>query len=176
VLKRGHGSQKDSDKLSFHAFDLLELDGKDLTGLPNIERKERLEALLGEAEAADPCRRPRDRRGREALHGDVQGGQEGIISKTIDGRYRSARTRNWVKVKCTLRQEFVLIGWKKSTREGAAVLLAAAGAAREWQRGLQGQRRHRASTPSPARDWRRNSPGSSARPRRPRSVAWRAAA
>ena len=47
MLKRGHGAQKDSDKLSFHAFDLLELDGKDLTGLPNIERKERLEALLG---------------------------------------------------------------------------------------------------------------------------------
>ena len=49
MLKRGHGSQKDSDKLAFHAFDLLELDGKDLTGLPNIERKERLEALLGAA-------------------------------------------------------------------------------------------------------------------------------
>ena len=30
VLKRGHGSQKDSDKLSFHAFDLLELEGQDL--------------------------------------------------------------------------------------------------------------------------------------------------
>ncbi|HCJ43293.1 MAG TPA: ATP-dependent DNA ligase, partial [Erythrobacter sp.] len=43
VLKRGHGSQGKEDKLALHAFDLLELDGEDLTGLPNIERKERLE-------------------------------------------------------------------------------------------------------------------------------------
>ncbi len=45
-------------------------------------------------------------------------GQEGIISKRIDAPYRSARTRSWVKVKCTLRQEFVVIGWKKSRRRG----------------------------------------------------------
>ena len=49
VLKRGHGSQKQSDKLTFHAFDLLELDGKDFAGLTQIERKERLEALLATA-------------------------------------------------------------------------------------------------------------------------------
>ena len=42
VLKRGHGSQGPGDKLEFHAFDLLELEGEDLTGSPNIERKERL--------------------------------------------------------------------------------------------------------------------------------------
>src|SRR5690606_28486034 len=53
--------------------------------------------------------------------------QEGIISKKIDARYNSARTRNWVKVKCTLRQEFVIIGWKKSSAKGrpfASLLLA----------------------------------------------------
>ena len=46
VLKRGHGAQTEATPLSFYAFDLLELNGEDLTGLTNIERKERLEALL----------------------------------------------------------------------------------------------------------------------------------
>src|SRR5690606_23069621 len=48
VLKRGHGSQRREDAFAYHAFDLLELNGEDLAALPNIERKERLEALLGQ--------------------------------------------------------------------------------------------------------------------------------
>ena len=47
IFKRGYGSQKDADPLHYFAFDLIELDGEDLTGLNQIERKERLEALLG---------------------------------------------------------------------------------------------------------------------------------
>ena len=49
LLKRGHGSQGKDDALAFHAFDLVELDGEDLTPRTNIERKERLEALLSDA-------------------------------------------------------------------------------------------------------------------------------
>jgi bifunctional non-homologous end joining protein LigD len=127
VLKRGHGSQTDSDKLAFHAFDLLELDGKDLAGLPNIERKERLEALLAEPEPPIHVADHVIGAGENLFKAMCQAGQEGIISKTIDGRYRSERTRNWVKVKCTLRQEFVLIGWKKSSARGrpfSSLLLA----------------------------------------------------
>jgi bifunctional non-homologous end joining protein LigD len=127
VLKRGHGAQKDSDKLSFHAFDLVELDGKDLAGLTNIERKERLEALL--AGAAPPIHFADHviGAGEKLYRAMCKAGQEGIISKTIDGKYASKRTRNWVKVKCTLRQEFVVIGWKKSSAKGrpfSSLLLA----------------------------------------------------
>jgi len=127
VLKRGHGAQKDSDKLSYHAFDLLELDGKDLAALPNIERKERLEALLA---AAAPPIHVADHvigAGEKLLKAMCEAGQEGIISKKIDSRYASARSKSWVKVKCTRRQEFVVIGWKKSSAKGrpfASLLLA----------------------------------------------------
>ena len=127
VLKRGHGAQKGSDRLSYHAFDLLELDGKDLTRLTNIERKERLEALLA---AAAPPIHVADHvigAGEKLYQAMCRAGQEGIISKTVDGKYASKRTRNWVKVKCTLRQEFVLIGWKKSSARGrpfSSLLLA----------------------------------------------------
>ncbi|MBT2135041.1 DNA ligase D [Croceibacterium sp. LX-88] len=127
VLKRGHGSQTAKDALSLHAFDLLEIDGRDLTQLTNIERKERLEALL--AEAAPPIH-VADHvigAGETLLKALCDAGQEGIISKSIDGKYASRRTRNWLKVKCTRRQEFVVIGWKKSSAKGrpfSSLLLA----------------------------------------------------
>lgn len=120
VLKRGHGAQKTSDNLHFHAFDLLELAGEDLTALPNIERKERLEALLGEA---PPPLHVADHvigAGEKLYRAMCAAGQEGIISKTIDGAYSGRRAKSWVKVKCTRRQEFVIVGWKKSTAKGRA--------------------------------------------------------
>jgi bifunctional non-homologous end joining protein LigD len=127
VLKRGHGSQGKDDALQFHAFDLLELNGKDLAGLPNIERKERLEALLS---AAVPPIFVTDHvigAGEKLFAAMCQAGQEGIISKTIDGTYTGRRSSNWIKVKCTRRQEFIIIGWKKSPARGrpfSSLLLA----------------------------------------------------
>jgi bifunctional non-homologous end joining protein LigD len=127
VLKRGHGSQKDSDKLAFHAFDLLEVNGENLARLPNIERKERLEALLKGAEPPIHYAEHVIGAGEKLYHAMCAAGQEGIISKRIDAPYRGARTKDWVKVKCTLRQEFVIIGWKKSSAKGrpfSSLLLA----------------------------------------------------
>ncbi|WP_324261481.1 DNA ligase D [Altererythrobacter sp. H2] len=127
VLKRGHGSQSEADKLGFHAFDVLEISGEDLTRLPNIERKERLEALLS---AAVPPVGVADHvigAGEALLRSMCDAGQEGIISKRIDGTYRSKRSRDWVKVKCTRRQEFIIVGWKPSRAKGrpfASLLLA----------------------------------------------------
>jgi bifunctional non-homologous end joining protein LigD len=118
VLKRGHGSQSDRDALEFHAFDLIELDGEDLAPMPNIERKERLEALL--AEAQPPVFLADHVIGSgEKLHDAMcAAGQEGIIAKRVDAPYRAGRTKNWVKVKCTRRQEFVIVGWSRSTAKG----------------------------------------------------------
>ncbi len=127
VLKRGHGSQKDSDRLSFHAFDLLSLDGADLTGLSNIERKERLEALLAEAEPPIHVADHVIGAGEKLYRAMCDAGQEGIISKKIDAKYSGRRSKSWLKVKCTRRQEFVIIGWKKSSAKGrpfSSLLLA----------------------------------------------------
>jgi bifunctional non-homologous end joining protein LigD len=112
-LKRGHGAQK--SRMDYHAFDLLWLDGEDLKHLPNIERKERLQALLAHAE---PPIRVADHiigAGEKLFDAMCKAGLEGIIAKRIDAPYRGTRTRNWVKVKCTRRQEFVVIGWANSS-------------------------------------------------------------
>ena len=127
VLKRGHGAQGDNDALAFHAFDLLELDGEDLTERPNIERKERLEAVLRQARAPVHVADHVIGAGEALLRSMCAAGQEGIIAKRIDAPYRAGRGRDWVKVKCTLRQEFVVIGWKRSTsraRPFSSLLLA----------------------------------------------------
>lgn len=127
VLKRGHGSQTASDKLEYHAFDLLELAGEDLTALPNIERKERLEALLADAPPPVHVADHVIGAGEKLYRAMCEAGLEGIISKTIDGAYSSKRGKSWVKVKCTRRQEFVIVGWKKSTAKGrpfSSLLLA----------------------------------------------------
>lgn len=127
VLKRGHGSQGRDDALTFHAFDLLEIDGENLAKLPNIERKERLEALLRSAEPPIHVADHVIGAGEKLYRAMCQAKQEGIISKAVDSPYRGTRTRNWVKVKCTLRQEFVIIGWKKSSakaRSFSSLLLA----------------------------------------------------
>ncbi|MGE4304009.1 MAG: DNA ligase D [Novosphingobium sp.] len=127
MLKRGHGSQGQNDRLELHTFDLLEVGGEDLVGLTNIERKERLEALLADARPPIFVADHVIGAGEKLYDAMCKAGQEGIISKSIDAPYRSARTKSWVKVKCTRRQEFVIIGWKKSSARGrpfASLLLA----------------------------------------------------
>lgn len=109
ALKSGH-----SAKLAYFAFDLLRLAGDDLKPLPNIERKERLEALMAQAQPPLHVAQHVIGAGEKLFGAMCQAGQEGIIAKRVDAPYRGDRTRQWVKVKCTLRQEFVVLGWTKS--------------------------------------------------------------
>ena len=127
VLKRGHGSQKKDDALALFAFDLVELDGEDLAPLTNIERKERLEALFDDAEPPIHVADHVIGAGEALLKAMCDAGQEGVIAKKIDAAYRHSRSRNWVKVKCTRRQEFVIVGFSRSSAKGrpfASLLLA----------------------------------------------------
>lgn len=127
VLKRGHGAQDDKTALHFFAFDLLELDGKSLANLGNLERKERLEALLRDAKAPIAVADHVIGAGEKLYEAMCSAGQEGIISKRADATYSGRRSKNWVKVKCTRRQEFVIVGWNPSSTKGrpfASLLLA----------------------------------------------------
>ncbi len=101
--------------LTAFAFDALEIDGEDLTPLPNIERKARLASLLGDGRP--PHILYADHivgQGEKLLEAMCAARQEGIISKKAEAPYRGTRTKCWLKVKCTLRQEFVIVGWTPS--------------------------------------------------------------
>jgi len=127
VLKRGHGAQDDATALQFFAFDLLEQDGQSLVKLGNLERKERLDALLRHAAAPIAVADHIIGAGEALYEAMCSAGQEGIISKRVDAAYSGRRSKNWLKVKCTRRQEFVIVGWNPSTtkaRPFASLLLA----------------------------------------------------
>lgn len=109
-------SEKRADHLVFFAFDLLHLDGEDLRGDPLLARKERLDALLQDGSEASPLRYSEHfvEPGQTMLRHACRMGLEGVISKRTDAPYRSGRGRDWIKSKCTQRQEFVIAGYVPS--------------------------------------------------------------
>ncbi len=96
----------------FYAFDLLQLDGKSLIGLPLEARKGVLEKLC--ANAGDPTRYS------GAIGGDAKRlleevkrrGLEGIVGKQRNSVYEPGRRSGaWIKLKCVNEQEFVIGGY-----------------------------------------------------------------
>ena len=113
--------------LAFYAFDLLVDRGEDIKKLPNIERKERLAALLEGVSGPIIYGDHVIGRGEAMFNAMCEQGGEGIVSKLAKAPYKGTRSRNWLKVKCVQRQEFVIVGWSESDRRiGFRSLLLAA--------------------------------------------------
>jgi len=96
----------------FYAFDLLQLDGKGLVGLPLEARKNVLEKLSGDAD--DPIRYSGAiGRDAEPLLDEVKRrGLEGLIGKQRNSVYEPGRRSGvWIKLKCVQEQEFVIGGY-----------------------------------------------------------------
>ncbi|MCL6699287.1 DNA ligase D [Sphingomonas sp. NSE70-1] len=103
-------------ELAYYAFDLLVDQGEDITGLPNIERKERLAALL---KPVSPPILYGDHvigKGEKLFDAICKEGGEGVISKKAEATYAGKRSKNWLKIKCIQRQEFVIVGWQDSDK------------------------------------------------------------
>ena len=104
--------------LQYYIFDLLYLDGYDLAGAPLRERKRVLAELLeplgntGLLRYSDHIEGNGERFFKEAC----KLGIEGIVSKHADSLYESTRSRNWLKIKCLRRQEFVIAGYTLSDK------------------------------------------------------------
>lgn len=96
----------------YYIFDILYYDKYDLTHLTLQERKQILKKLLSNKQTG--CLRYSD---HVVGHGDklfkqaLELGLEGIVSKRVDSEYKQQRTRDWVKVKCIQRQEFIIVGF-----------------------------------------------------------------
>ena len=91
-------------ELGYHLFDVLWLDGRDLTALPLEQRRELLSALplappLHLVERVDDPA-PWERACRE--------GWEGVIAKRRDSTYEHRRSPHWLKMKCEASQEMVV--------------------------------------------------------------------
>jgi bifunctional non-homologous end joining protein LigD len=112
----------------YFAFDLPHHDGEDLTRLPLIERRARLKELLATSDStrvrfSDHFEGPVE----PLLDAACQQGLEGLIGKRANAPYTSTRSTAWVKIKCSKRQEFVIVGHTdpKGSRTGFGSLLLA---------------------------------------------------
>ncbi len=104
-------------------FDLLYLDGRDLTDEPLVERKAALKRLLKGQSRTGPVRYVDhlDEDGAVIFKHACDMNLEGIVSKLRTAPYRPGRSENFVKVKCHNAQEFVVAGFSPSTAMPHAV-------------------------------------------------------
>ena len=108
-------------KVAYHVFDVMWLDGRDLTLLPLDARRK----LLSEVQLTEPLERvecledllPWERAQKE--------GWEGVIAKRRDSLYEHRRSPHWLKMKCEMSQELVVGGFTdpQGKRVGLGALL-----------------------------------------------------
>ena len=115
------GPSEPKATVAYHVFDIMWLDGRDVTALPLVERRELLNALplrapLERVPAMDDAK-PWERACRE--------GWEGVIAKRRDSRYEHRRSPHWLKMKCEATQELVVGGFTdpQGRRVGLGALL-----------------------------------------------------
>jgi bifunctional non-homologous end joining protein LigD len=111
------------DRFRYYVFDLLYLAGADLRAASLADRKRLLADILPSG--------PNDHIVRLSEHFEIDGakffdhvsrlGLEGMVSKRRDSPYRSGRSKDWVKSRCVLSQEFVVVGYVPSTASRRAV-------------------------------------------------------
>jgi bifunctional non-homologous end joining protein LigD len=123
-------------------FDALGLDGRDLRRLPLEARKECLKLLVpprGVVYYGDHVLE----HGADFLAAACEQGLEGVVAKRRDSPYAGKRSRDWLKIKCQLQQEFVIGGYTVPQGTRAHFRRLAPGPLRAWRAGLRLQGRHR---------------------------------
>lgn len=97
----------------YFVFDVPFLGSQDLRQVPLASRRMVLEKLLAAAPASERVRFSQafDARPQDLLRAACEMGLEGVMLKRRDAPYASRRTDTWLKLKCQLRQEFVVIGF-----------------------------------------------------------------
>jgi bifunctional non-homologous end joining protein LigD len=114
-------------ELRYLVFDLLFVDGEDLRDQSQRERTARLSALLADVPATSIVQQSPGVEGRpaELLAASREAGFEGLVGKRADAPYRAGRSRDWIKLKAGLRQEFVIGGFTdpQGSRAGFGSLL-----------------------------------------------------
>lgn len=103
------------DRFVFYAFDLLYLDGYSLLDVGLLERKHLLEKLIPENSGKLRYSAHFNENGGLVLNHACRLSLEGVVSKQRDSNYVSGRKGEWIKSKCSQRQEFVIGGYVPST-------------------------------------------------------------
>lgn len=102
---------EDTAKIHYYLFDLPFVNGNDLRALPFVERREILEKLLKKPPASILLSTVFDAPAKKLFSSACEMHLEGLIGKKSTSIYHSARSRDWIKLKCIQRQEFVIGGY-----------------------------------------------------------------
>jgi bifunctional non-homologous end joining protein LigD len=93
-------SRQGAPRAFLYAFDVLELDGRDMRTEPWAARRTALVSLVTDAhQGIRLCEHIEDTDGAVVFRAACNLGLEGIVAKRVDSRYRSGRCRDWIKVK-----------------------------------------------------------------------------
>jgi bifunctional non-homologous end joining protein LigD len=105
----------------FHVFDIVWLEGRDLTDLPLVERRRCLDTFDFRA----PLHRVKPLAGAEPWTRACDEGWEGVIAKRLDSVYEQKRSKHWLKMKCEVIHRFVVGGFTdpQGARKGLGALL-----------------------------------------------------
>jgi bifunctional non-homologous end joining protein LigD len=108
-------------QLTFHVFDIMWIDEREVMSLPLEARRE----LLDRLKLSPPLRRVTELPNESAFERAQAEGWEGVIAKLRGSIYEQRRSRNWLKMKCELAQEFVVGGFTdpQGKRVGLGALL-----------------------------------------------------
>ncbi len=123
-------------RLRVMVFDLLFLDGEDLRERPQIERKQRLAALMHGRHLPLELSAYTLGNGPEAARAACQQGLEGIVSKLAAAPYREGRGGAWLKIKCVDSDEYVILAYTAGlgARERlGSLLLGSPGGGASWR-------------------------------------------
>ncbi|KQS72342.1 DNA ligase [Rhizobium sp. Leaf371] len=104
-----------SDRFIYYAFDILHLDGHDLTNAALIDRKTLLQKLILADSPTVRFSEHFEDNGDLVLTHACRLSLEGVVSKERSGKYVSGRNGSWIKSKCSERQEFVIGGFSPSS-------------------------------------------------------------
>jgi bifunctional non-homologous end joining protein LigD len=106
----------------YFAFDLLYLDGYDLRKVDLVERKRILEAILTPGEMLRYSEHFAGA-GETMLEAARENGLEGILAKHAHSCYEPHRSREWLKIKLTNEQDFLIVGFTTGERSYFGSLL-----------------------------------------------------
>jgi bifunctional non-homologous end joining protein LigD len=110
------------DRLAYFVFDILYIEGVDIRDVRLDERKKLLKTVLDAlAPSIIQYSDHMEEDGEVVLTHACRMGLEGIISKRVDLPYCSGRGEHWLKSKCVLSEEFVIVGYVPSTARSGAV-------------------------------------------------------
>jgi bifunctional non-homologous end joining protein LigD len=120
-VKQGLDENAAGFALRYYVFDLLYLNGHDLTGAPQSARVKLLDAVLKPGRSVKAVSRL-EGDGEDIFNAAVESGMEGVIAKRRDATYLPGkRSNDWLKIKATMSDEFVVAGYTagQGARSGA---------------------------------------------------------